>query len=149
MNCERVIINVVDRFEEPIENCKITIINNSTNRYCVFTDKCGIAEFSLNFGLYFLKISKSGYNDILYKVILKDKMSFNRIKLTTSRYYGGIVYGNIKEENNKNSRGAMVILYKVNEDSTITPIKYTLTDKCGIYVFYNIPAGNYIIKATK
>lgn len=150
MSCEKVIINVIDRFEEPIKNCKITITTvNGNNRYYTFTDKCGIAKFCLAFGVYFLKISKLGYKDILYRVVLEDRMSFNKIRLIKKCYYGGIVYGNIKECNNKNSKCAMVILYKVSEDNTITPIEYTLTDKCGIYMFFNIPPGNYIIKATK
>lgn len=73
----------------------------------------------------------------IYKidVILKPRRSSTRIT------------GQITNSKGKIIPYAVVILYKLEDNSKLIPVKYTTCDEDGCYIFTDIPYSNYIVKA--
>ncbi|MBF8983932.1 carboxypeptidase regulatory-like domain-containing protein [Lutibacter sp. B2] len=57
------------------------------------------------------------------------------------------ITGQITDDTGKSIPNAIVVLYRVEEDKKLIPVKYTLCDEEGRYSFTNIPYNNYIVKA--
>lgn len=64
----------------------------------------------------------------------------------------GTINGIITNDEGAGIEGAVVILYEVSgdpENPTLTPIRYTSTIEGGVYLFGDVPQGNYVVKANK
>ena len=61
----------------------------------------------------------------------------------------GTVSGIITDNNNQPISAADVILYQVNTDQSLTAISFTQTNTSGVYLFINVPQGNYIVKSNQ
>lgn len=61
----------------------------------------------------------------------------------------GTVSGIITDNNNAAIDRADVVLYKVNTDNSLTPYAFTKTNSAGVYLFINVPQGNYKVKANQ
>ncbi|KEI01902.1 hypothetical protein ADU90_01355 [Clostridium botulinum] len=61
----------------------------------------------------------------------------------------GVVYGRIIDEENNPINECYVILYRTTKDKDFIPIKSTITNETGVYLFGNLSKGTYKIKATK
>lgn len=61
----------------------------------------------------------------------------------------GTVSGVITNNLNAPINRADVILYRVNADSTLTPVAFTKTNASGVYLFINVPQGNYKVKSNE
>ncbi|WFD10887.1 carboxypeptidase-like regulatory domain-containing protein [Tepidibacter hydrothermalis] len=57
------------------------------------------------------------------------------------------ITGLITDNTGKVIPNALVVLFRIEEDQKLIPVKYTLCDEEGRYSFINIPYNNYIIKA--
>lgn len=61
----------------------------------------------------------------------------------------GTVSGIITNNLNAPIDRADVILYRVNADNTLTPVAFTKTNASGVYLFINVPQGNYKVKSNE
>lgn len=61
----------------------------------------------------------------------------------------GTVSGIITDNNNQPISKADVILYKVNTDNSLTAIAFGQTNTSGVYLFINVPQGNYKVKSNQ
>lgn len=61
----------------------------------------------------------------------------------------GTVSGMISDNDNQPINNADVILYKVNTDKSLTAVAFSKTNTNGVYLFINVPQGNYIVKANQ
>lgn len=61
----------------------------------------------------------------------------------------GTVSGIITDNNNQPINEADVVLYEVNEDNSLTAIAFTKTNTAGVYLFINVPQGNYKVKSNQ
>ena len=57
------------------------------------------------------------------------------------------MYGCIKDDLGRPIKNAVVILFRVEWNGKLIPIKYTITDTNGEYIFDDLPYGNYVVKA--
>lgn len=61
----------------------------------------------------------------------------------------GTMSGVIKDDAGEPINQGDVILYRVEPNSSLTPIAFTKTNGKGVYLFFNIPKGTYKIKSTQ
>lgn len=61
----------------------------------------------------------------------------------------GTISGIITDEQNIPVSLADVVLYKIEADNTLKPIAFTKTNAEGLYLFMNVPQGDYKIKSNK
>lgn len=61
----------------------------------------------------------------------------------------GTVSGIITDDNNQPIAAADVVLYQVNTDTSLTAIAFTKTNTAGVYLFINVPQGNYKVKSNQ
>lgn len=61
----------------------------------------------------------------------------------------GTISGIITNNSNQIIASADVILYKVNADESLTAIAFTKTNSAGVYLFINVPQGNYKVKSNQ
>lgn len=116
------------------------------------TNEFGQFAFTnLCFGEYIIKVYKDGY---LRKNCL---VSINKCRQITNIIFlleknkediKGTVSGMVIDNQNKPVKKADVILYeKVGEK--LEPIDFTKTNDEGVYLFFDVSIGNYVVKANK
>ena len=117
-----------------------------TNKYGQFTFRdVALGNYNIIiifFGYYSKSISVSALSQgqiIPLKVnLIQDPNSSN-----------GTVSGVINDEEGNPIARADVILYRIEEDNSLTPIAFTKTNSEGVYLFENVPQANYKIKSTE
>lgn len=117
-----------------------------TNYYGQFTFR------EIPTGNYIIFINHLGYKTIKYTLsIVNPKeifpMTFSIVKSQTSSV--GTVSGVIRNFQGEPIGNADVILYRVNQNNSLTPIAFTRTADDGVYLFANVPIGIYKIKSTE
>ena len=114
------------------------------------------AFFDVPQGVYLVTSSMIGYKTAETTFIISSSGQVVNINLTMlddpiSRM--GTVNGVIKDKNGVPIEGAFVILFEVITDEqgkeTLNPIRRTVTNSEGVYLFEQVPEGNYKIKANK
>ena len=146
--------HLVDENNTPLENILIYLLMNSN---------CGKKKVykATNSNLYgqfvFTEIPKGKYdifiNDPNFNIYRKsieiietDKIFDIDIKLNKRNIETKII-GQIQDNTGKLISNATVVLYKVEKNKRLIPVRYTTSDKEGRYIFTNIPYNNYIVKA--
>lgn len=117
-----------------------------TNQYGQFTFR------DLIKGNYIVKISALGYIPLSIAVIINKDSTIANVIANISidpEASKGTISGIIADENKTAIANADVVLYRVEIDESLTPIAITKTNNEGIYLFVNVPQGNYKIKSTK
>lgn len=61
----------------------------------------------------------------------------------------GTVSGIITDNINQPIPSADVVLYQVEDDESLTAIAFTKTNSSGVYLFINVPQGNYKVKSNQ
>lgn len=67
-------------------------------------------------------------------------------------HINGTIYGTIyykKANENIPLKGATVVLYQYKNTKQLAPIRFTKTNKLGLYQFLFVPQGSYVIKAIR
>lgn len=103
-------------------------------------------------GDYDIKISALGYipSSIFTAVTNASQIvSLQPTLLVDPNASNGTVSGVITNNLNAPIDRADVILYKVNADSTLTPVAFTKTNASGVYLFINVPQGTYKVKSNE
>ncbi|MBF8983931.1 carboxypeptidase regulatory-like domain-containing protein [Lutibacter sp. B2] len=143
---EGVTVRLYDNYDgEPI-----LIKTTHTNQFGQY------AFFDIPQGMYLITSSLLGYHTSETTFIIEALDKVRNINLTMnvdpiSRK--GTINGIIADKNNIPVSGAFVILFEVTTDEQekekLTPIRKTLTNDHGLYLFEQVSEGNYKIKANK
>ncbi|WP_170272205.1 carboxypeptidase regulatory-like domain-containing protein [Clostridium tarantellae] len=130
-----------------------SILNSITTLIGItFTDYLGVFFLSnLNAGNYEVKISALGYVPYKGTVTITSGKIFS---LNTSLNLNensplGIISGIITDDLNNFIANADVTLYSVDKFNNLTPLSFTESNSSGIYLFSNVPVGNYIVKSNQ
>lgn len=103
-------------------------------------------------GSYNIKISALGYlpDSISTSVTSASQIvSLQPTLLVDPNASNGTVSGVITNNLNAPIDRADVILYRVNADSTLTPVAFTKTNTAGVYLFISVPQGTYKVKSNE
>lgn len=118
-----------------------------------YTNEYGQFVFrELEMAEYNIRISALGYNSTTTAVNISEPSTIAPVNVSmtentnTSR---GTVSGVITNNNNQVIPQADVVLYRVEKDGSLTPISFTKTNADGVYLFINVPQGDYKVKSTQ
>lgn len=106
----------------------------------------------LSFGTYFLKINATGYFSDYFPIeISKPKTiaSLEAVLREDLKASKGIIIGIITDNDEVALPNADVVLYRIGNDKTLIPVAYTRTNHEGIYLFVNVPKGEYLVNSTR
>ncbi|MDK2820840.1 MAG: hypothetical protein PWP31_805 [Clostridia bacterium] len=143
---EGAIVRLYDNYnEEPV-----LLKETHTNQFGQY------AFFDVPQGMYLITSSLLGYKTAESSFVLYDPEKVININLTMVEdpiSKQGTISGIIKDKDGIPIEGAYVILFEVITDEqgneTLNPIRKTATNAEGLYLFEQVPQGNYKIKANK
>lgn len=139
----------------PLADAKITLRNiNGENIASTYTANDGeFAFYDLADGTYTLISSADGYlpSSSMTAVVANGSIvNISMSMIADSRTYSGTVSGIIRNKNGQAVSGCFVGLYQINDGEDVMKeklIAVTKTNDAGKYLFGNVAAGNYIVKA--
>jgi hypothetical protein len=116
-----------------------TTLTNSDGEYLMY---------QVQDGSYTITAAKTGYelSTPLNVTVSGGQIAQTNISLTAEVQVESTVQGFIRDQNNNFLPGALVGLYSVT-DSVETLIQQTFANANGFYLFGNVPAGRYLVKA--
>lgn len=103
-------------------------------------------------GSYFLKINATGYFSDYFPAEIKKEKSIVHVKAELKedlKASKGAVIGVISNNDDEPLSNADVILYRVGIDKSLIPVSYTRTNHEGIYLFVNVPQGEYMVNSNR
>ena len=124
---------------------EILVGRTATNKQGQFTFR------DVKLGNYSITISSLGYNSDSVSVVTskEGQILLIKVSLPKNTNNSGTVSGIIKDEKQNPIDRADVILYKVEENNKLTPVAFTKTNNEGVYLFENVPQGEYKIKSNE
>jgi len=153
-----VIVGVIQNNEDfPVNTASVELFRAEDSRTVpvslTFTNEIGQFVFSnLNIGSYVVKVNANGYFSEHYPVIIS---SMNKIIPVNIRLREdmkaskGIIAGVITNNEEQPLADADVILYRLNEDGSQSPVDFTRSNKEGVYLFVNVPHGQYCVNSNR
>lgn len=136
-----------------VELYSVDMVGTETLLALSFTNEYGQYVFrELSQGNYIVRITALGYKPTSAAVTIDQPTSIAKVINTMEvdpAAAKGTISGIITDDEGNSISGADVILYKVEQDESLTPIAYTKTNDEGLYLFIKVPKGNYKIKSNK
>lgn len=128
-------------------NCSETLVAITyTNDYGQFVFR----ELELN--TYIIRVYMLGYYQNSTKVCISTSgqivpsIIYLKSDPNSSR---GTISGMITDNNNHPLPYADVILYKVNDNKSLTAVAFTKTNASGVYLFMNVDQAEYVVKSNQ
>ncbi|MBZ4664316.1 MAG: carboxypeptidase regulatory-like protein [Caloramator sp.] len=143
---------------EPIQDAIVQLfkVNQDQTETLIgttFTNQTGQFLFmDIDQGTYKIRTSKFGYVSDTSTILIDANRMIGKLVITLNvdpNASKGTISGYIKDDNNQPIENAVVTLYRVEADGKLTPIKFTRTNAQGMYLFSDVPNGNYKVKANK
>ena len=103
-------------------------------------------------GSYFLKVNAAGYFSSFYPAEINKQKSIVYINAELKedlKASKGNVIGIITNDDDEPVPDADVILYRTGLDKALIPVAYTRTNHEGIYMFVNVPEGEYMVNSNR
>lgn len=153
--------DIMNEDGDKLEGATVNLYDNSKEEPLLLktthTNQFGqYAFFDVSQGLYLVSASILGYDTAKTTFAITDKERVMNIDLTLIDdpvSNQGTINGVITDKNGLGIEGAFVILFEVTTDSqgkeVLTPVRKTLTNDEGVYLFEKVPQGNYKVKANK
>ncbi|MCY6484731.1 carboxypeptidase-like regulatory domain-containing protein [Clostridium aestuarii] len=153
--------DVLNEKGDKVEGVTVRLYNNSGAEPVLLktthTNQFGqYAFFDIAQGMYILEISLLGYKttETTFVISETDKvMNINLTMLNDPIGRQGTINGVINDKDGILVEGAFVVLFKVETDGEekekLVPIRKTITNDEGVYLFEQVPEGNYKIKSNK
>lgn len=153
--------DIEDKESNKLEGVVVKLYDNSGSEpqllKTTHTNQFGqYAFFDVKKSVYLLSASLLGYSTAETTFVISEDRQVMNINLTVlddpvSRQ--GTINGIIKDKEGLPIEEAFVVLFKVTENEegkeVLTPIRKTITNDEGLYLFEQIPEGDYKIKANK
>lgn len=118
-----------------------------------FTNEIGQFVFSsLEKGSYYIKVDANGYFSEDYSIKLSkthEIMTVNIVLREDLKASKGIITGIITNNEEQPLADADVILYRLNDDGSQSPVACTRSNKEGVYLFVNVPHGQYFVNSSR
>ncbi|WP_300348696.1 carboxypeptidase-like regulatory domain-containing protein [Clostridium sp.] len=118
-----------------------------------YTNEYGQFVFrELDQGNYSIRVSALGYIGTTSTVNITQSGQIVPSLITIAQNPNasrGTVSGIITDNLNQPIVAADVVLYEVNPDESLTAIAFTKTNTAGVYLFINVPQGNYKVKSNQ
>lgn len=154
--------DILDKNGAAIENVSVFLYDNTNPDQKVllkttYTNQFGqYAFFDIVQGIYLIASNKLGYKESETSFVISENEQVRNIILTMEDDpigRMGTINGIIKDKNNVPVVGAFVILFEVTTDEqgkeVLNPIRRTMTNSEGLYLFEQVPQGDYKIKSNK
>lgn len=129
------------------DNTEILEAITYTNEYGQFVFR------ALQIGNYSVRVSSLGYTSTSSTVVINSsgQIAPSLISITQNPNASrGTVSGIITDVNNQPIAQADVVLYSVSDvDGSLTAIAFTKTNASGVYLFINVPQGNFKVKSNQ
>ncbi|HBR03346.1 MAG TPA: hypothetical protein DD738_12135 [Ruminiclostridium sp.] len=127
---------------------------SQTGLICLsFSNEVGRFVFrDIEQGFYLLKVNAPGYLYNFSPVTIQELRSISSVDVILQEdpdASKGLVMGLITDNEDQPQADADVILYRVGTNQSHTPVAYTRTNQEGIYLFVNIPAGEYCVNSNR
>ena len=139
-------------FGSVVELYSVDAEQNETLVGIAFTNEYGQYSFrELDPSAYIVKFSSISYTPNTSYIDITDDSTIAKVDATMiadPQASMGTVSGIISDSAGA-VVGADVILYRVEESGSLTPVAMTKTIEHGVYLFVNTPQGNYIVKSSK
>ena len=151
---------VLNTKKEKLQGATVNLYNNAGETPILLktthTNEFGqYAFFDVEKGLYLVSSSLTGFKSAKTTFIIENEYEVRNLILEMTDDPNaslGTINGIIRDKNQTPIEGAFVVLFKVEEiegKEVLTPIKRTITNDEGLYLFEQVPQGNYKIKANK
>lgn len=118
-----------------------------------FSNEVGRFVFhSLDHGSYFLKINAPGYFSDFFPANISKTRTIENVEAVLKedlKASKGIVTGIITDTDDQPLSNADVILYRVADNQVQIPVAYTRTNQEGLYLFVNVPHGEYRVNSNR
>ncbi|NLX64179.1 MAG: carboxypeptidase regulatory-like domain-containing protein [Clostridiaceae bacterium] len=149
---------------EVLNSCGLPVKSASVELYLVtetepkllsitFSNDIGQFVFRVtDSGSYFLKINATGFFSEYFPVEIKKPKSIINVNIVLEedlKASKGIIMGVICDCDEMPLANADVILYRVGTDQSPVPVAYTRTNHEGIYLFINVPQGEYLVNSNR
>lgn len=137
---------VISLYKVNEDQTEVLVAITYTNQYGQFVFR------GLNIGNYSIRVSALGYigTSSTVSITTQGQIVPSIINITQDPNASrGTVSGIITDQNNQPIVEADVVLYRVNEDNSLTAVAFTKTNSAGVYLFINVPQGNYKVKSNK
>lgn len=141
----------------PIKSASVELyqVTQSATKLLVLTFTNDIGQFvfcDIAVGSYFLKINATGFFSEYYPVEIVKPKSIGHVSAILKedlKASKGIILGIISDNDEMPLANADVILYRVGTDKALVPVAYTRTNHEGIYLFVNVPQGEYMVNSNR
>ena len=148
---------VLNAYGLPIKSASVELyqVVQNTTKLLVLTFSNDIGQFvfrDIGLGSYFLKINATGFFSEYYPVEIKNPKSISHVNAVLKedlKASKGIILGIISDNDEMPLANADVILYRVGTDKAPVPVAYTRTNHEGIYLFVNVPQGEYLVNSNR
>ena len=150
--------DIISNDGEPIEGAVVELYTVDAQQAetlvgIVFSNEFGQYVFrEVELGDYDIRISALGYTAIRTTVSITTEGTIAKVDSTLvpdPMASKGTISGIITDDTGAPVIGADVILYRVEEDESLTPVAMTKTITNGVYLFVNTAQGNYKVKSSK
>lgn len=154
--------DILDKNDNKIENVSVFLYNNADPDSpellkTTYTNKFGqYAFFDITQGIYRVVSSKVGYKEGKTSFVIDGNHQVRNIVLSMEDDPAGrmgTINGVIRDKDKNVVEGAFVVLFEVTTDEEgkeiLIPIRKTVTNKQGLYLFEQVPQGDYKIKSNK
>lgn len=148
---------VLNAYGLPIKSASVELyqVIQNTTKLLMLTFSNDIGQFvfrDIGLGSYFLKINATGFFSEYYPVEIKNQKSISHVNAVLRedlKASKGIILGVISDNDEMPLANADVILYRVGTDKALVPVAYTRTNHEGIYLFVNVPQGEYLVNSNR
>ncbi|NLU52922.1 MAG: carboxypeptidase regulatory-like domain-containing protein [Clostridiaceae bacterium] len=151
-----IIVGTVKNIEgSPISTATVELYKNADKKplYLTFVNEDGrFIICDLEPSLYFLKINAPGYFSEEFPVEITQPQAitiFEAVLKEDLKASKGIVTGIITDSENNPLANTDVILFRIGENGSQTPVAYTRSNNEGIYLFVNVPQGEYYVNSSR
>mgnify|MGYP000947236517 CR=1 FL=1 len=138
----------------PVKSASVELYQNDSKLlFLTFSNDIGQFVFrDIESGSYFLKINATGFFSEYCPVEIIQPGSIYHVNIVLKedlKASKGIIMGVISDYDEMPLANADVILYRVSDDKSLVPVAYTKTNHEGIYLFVNVPQGEYLVNSNR
>jgi len=155
--CSIIAGDVLNSYGFPVKSASVELyqVTQNDSKLLSITLSNDIGQFVFRVtesGSYFLKINATGFFSEYRPVEIKKPKSICHVNIALKedlKASNGIIMGVVSDCDEIPLANADVFLYRVGNDKSPVPVAYTRTNNEGIYLFVNVPQGEYLVNSNR